>query len=55
MGGALVKGDWRELLTLFPAPETDVTCTATLATQLNIDVCGAGPWGKKVGRKGSAG
>lgn len=37
-------------LTLLPDPEADVTCTTTLAIQLNIDVHGG--WGRRVGRKG---
>lgn len=45
-----VMGDLRVLLTSFPDPEADVTCTTTLAIPLNIDVRGG--WGRKVGREG---
>lgn len=49
-----VMGDWSMLLTFCSEPETDVTCTTTLAIQLNIDVRGG--WGGRwAGWAGDAG
>lgn len=45
-----VMGDWSMLLASFSDPETDVTCTTTLAIQLNMGVRGAGEEGGQKGQ-----